>query len=165
MARRNQPRYQYTPVSLEIFSIICSRSVVNSNGGVPVGLKVLFKSFAITVPFGRNGTSSAVSWELPPTRTWTQPARSTMFAMRFRNATCSRVLSKVGMGMANVGKRGVHTCSCPLMWGFVNVFERRKRGRRRTNLVCHRHLYRKSHKRARRGRGHALYTSATWQLY
>ena len=61
VAERNQPRYQYTPVSLEIFSIICRRSVVYSNGGVPVGFEVLFKSFAITVPFGRDGTSSAVS--------------------------------------------------------------------------------------------------------
>jgi len=61
MAQRNQPRYQYTPVSFEIFSIICSRSVVNSSGGVPVGFEVLFKSFAITVPFGRDATSSAVS--------------------------------------------------------------------------------------------------------
>ncbi len=59
--QKNQPRYQYTFVSLEIFSIICSRSVVYSNGGVPVGFEVLFKSFAITVPFGRDATSSAVS--------------------------------------------------------------------------------------------------------
>jgi len=59
--QKNQPRYQFTFVSLEIFSIICSRSVVYSNGGVPVGFEVLFKSFAITVPFGRDATSSAVS--------------------------------------------------------------------------------------------------------
>ena len=61
VAERNQPRYQYTFVSLEIFSIICSRSVVYSNGGVPVGFEVSFKFFAITVPFGRDATSSAVS--------------------------------------------------------------------------------------------------------
>ena len=61
VSQGNQPRYQYTFVSLEIFSIICSRSVVYSNGGVPVGFEVLFKSFAITVPFGRDATSSAVS--------------------------------------------------------------------------------------------------------
>jgi len=60
--QKNQPRYQYTPTSLEIFSIICRRSVVYTNGGVAVGFEeVLFKSFAITVPFGKYETSSAES--------------------------------------------------------------------------------------------------------
>jgi hypothetical protein len=59
--QKNEPRYQCTFVSLEIFSIIWSRSVVYTNGGVPVGFEVLFTSFAITVPFGRDATSSAVS--------------------------------------------------------------------------------------------------------
>jgi hypothetical protein len=56
--QKNQPRYQRTFVSPEIFSIICSRSVVYFNGGVTAGSE---ESFAITVPFGSDATSSADS--------------------------------------------------------------------------------------------------------
>ena len=59
--QKNQPRYQYTFVSWEIFFIICSRSAVYTIGGVPVRFGLLFESFAITVPFGRDATSSAKS--------------------------------------------------------------------------------------------------------
>ena len=57
----NKPRYQCVFVSLEMFAIKYSRSVVYSNGGVLVGPEVWFVSLASMVPFGRLETSSAVS--------------------------------------------------------------------------------------------------------
>jgi len=53
----------------------------------PTGPYALLLSFLRAVSSGREGTRTAVSWELPPTRTTTLPARSCKFARRLRKGT------------------------------------------------------------------------------
>ena len=61
MTCKIEPRYQCVFVSLEMFAIKYNKSVVYCSGGVFVGPDVLLVSLASIVPFGRLGTSCAVS--------------------------------------------------------------------------------------------------------
>lgn len=50
--------------------------------------------FSRMPPSGKLSTMNAVSWVLPPTRTCTAPAFSTMRAIKLRKGTLSLVLSR-----------------------------------------------------------------------
>jgi hypothetical protein len=78
------------------------------------GLYTLPLSFSRVFPPAKDGTMMAVSWELPPTRTWTRPERCCRFPNRFRNGTDSVELRKVGISEATSGVSGTVTRFGPL---------------------------------------------------